>query len=329
MQNIIYMAHKDYKLHLKGYVGGWNFDADYIDYVLNKYKDEEVNVLIDSLGGDVATALSVASAFNRHGNVNVHYVGMNASAATIASLGAKCITIDENAMYLVHKCSQLVLKFCSMNAEQLADFIKKCEQKKEDLDKIDLNVASMYAKKCKKDKKALLDLMAKGGWLTAHEAKEWGFVDEVTDFDKSDSALMTKALADDMKVAGILIPDIPFKKENSFADVITGFFDSFRTVKTEKKDYKFDKICNQLGVQSLSCDNGVAVMTVEQLQQIEMALEMSAKTINDLEDQIKSLKIEPAEDSNKVINNDAHKTSNPFQDFSETYNKALKIFNEL
>ena len=45
-------------------------------------------MLIDSLGGSLAMALSIVAAFRNHENVNVHFVGMNASAATIASLGA-------------------------------------------------------------------------------------------------------------------------------------------------------------------------------------------------------------------------------------------------
>ena len=99
------MPHTNYHLHLKGVVGGYDFDSSYVDFVLGKHKDNNVNVLIDSLGGSVSTALSIASAFANHGNVNVHFVGMNASAATIASLGAKQVTMDSSAMYLVHKCS--------------------------------------------------------------------------------------------------------------------------------------------------------------------------------------------------------------------------------
>lgn len=79
----------DYLLKLKGYVGGWSFDADFVDYKLSQNKDKEVHVLIDSLGGDVGTALSICNAFRNHGNVTVHFAGLNASAATIASLGAK------------------------------------------------------------------------------------------------------------------------------------------------------------------------------------------------------------------------------------------------
>lgn len=51
------MAKTKYNLHLKGYVGGWDFDSDYVDFVLNKNTDKEVAVLIDSLGGQLNTAL--------------------------------------------------------------------------------------------------------------------------------------------------------------------------------------------------------------------------------------------------------------------------------
>lgn len=30
------MAKNKYQLHLKGYVGSWDFDADYVDYILGK-----------------------------------------------------------------------------------------------------------------------------------------------------------------------------------------------------------------------------------------------------------------------------------------------------
>ena len=43
-QNESIMAKKNYHIKLKGYVGGWNFDANYVDYMLDKHKDEEVHV---------------------------------------------------------------------------------------------------------------------------------------------------------------------------------------------------------------------------------------------------------------------------------------------
>ena len=76
------MPQTQYNLHLKGFVGGADFYRNYVDYVLSKNAGKEVNVLIDSLGGNLATALSIAAAFKNHGKVSVHFVGMNASAAT-------------------------------------------------------------------------------------------------------------------------------------------------------------------------------------------------------------------------------------------------------
>ena len=45
------MVYSKYHLHLKGYVGGYDFDRDYVYYVLFKNPDAEVHVLTNSLGG--------------------------------------------------------------------------------------------------------------------------------------------------------------------------------------------------------------------------------------------------------------------------------------
>ena len=101
------MSKTAYHLQLKGFVGGADFDRKAIDNILEKNQGKQVNVLIDSTGGNLATGLSITSVFKNHGNVAVHFVGLNASADTIASLGASHISIDAGAMYLVHQCSML------------------------------------------------------------------------------------------------------------------------------------------------------------------------------------------------------------------------------
>ena len=205
----------NYNLHLKGFVGGYDFDADYVDYILSKNSDKEVYVLIDSLGGRSNTALSIFSAFKRHGNVNVHFVGMNASAATIASLGAKHITMDASAMYLVHKCSVGFFEWGQLNSDGLQALIDNIEHQKADLDKLDANIAQRYATRCKKEPAELLELMKAGGWLTAQEALQWGFVDELTDYEDETAPVMTETMANAMSAAGIPIPDMPTMKMTS------------------------------------------------------------------------------------------------------------------
>ena len=209
---------KKFDLKLKGYVGGWDFDTDYVDYVLDKAGDKEVTVLIDSLGGSVATALSVSSAFANHGNVHVFYRGMNASAATISSMGAKHIAIEKSAMYLVHKCSQAVLEWALLNADQLKAKAKEYEKTASSLEKIDLTVATMYADRCKKPVKDMLDLMAENKWLTAQEALDWGFVDEV--IDSTEDVKLTQSVANAMAAAGIPLPEgMPVEADGLIAQV--------------------------------------------------------------------------------------------------------------
>lgn len=69
------MSKTAYNIQLKGYVGGWDFDRSDVDAVLSENDGKQVNVLIDSLGGSLATGLSISAAFRNHGNVNVHFMG--------------------------------------------------------------------------------------------------------------------------------------------------------------------------------------------------------------------------------------------------------------
>jgi len=199
-----------YHLHLKGYVGGSDFNADDVTATLRSNPDTEVAVLIDSTGGQLSTALTIYSAFRSHGNVHAHFVGMNASAATIASLGAKRITMDASALYLVHKCSMAVFEWTSMNADQLQDYITALLKQKTNLDKMDCDVSAMYAARCRKPQEDLLALMKTGGWLTAKEALEWGFVDELTELEGDEKPELTEALVHAMAEAQMPIPSIPY-----------------------------------------------------------------------------------------------------------------------
>ena len=199
-----------YHLHLKGYVGASDFNADDVTATLRSNPDTEVAVLIDSTGGQLSTALSIYSAFRSHGNVHAHFVGMNASAATIASLGAKRITMDASALYLVHKCSMAVFEWANMNSDQLQDYITALLKQKTNLDKMDGDVSAMYAARCRKPQEDLLALMKTGGWLTAKEALDWGFVDELTEFEGDEKPELTEALVHAMAEAQMPIPAIPY-----------------------------------------------------------------------------------------------------------------------
>lgn len=271
---------KSYNLYLRGYVGGADFDASYVSYILSKNANKSVEVLIDSLGGSLATALSVASAFADHGDVHAHFVGMNASAATIASLGAKRITMDANAMYLVHKCSMAFFQWASLNADQLEQQIAQMEQTRTDLEKMDANVASMYARKCKKTTAEMLALMKVGGWLTAQEALDWGFVDELTSAKEDAAPVLTDKVAASMASVGMPIPNVPIEQNSAWEKLCSAISSLLGTKTPSAKQSTQNTIemknlvllASVLALDAITLQDGKCSLTEEQLSAIEARL---------------------------------------------------------
>lgn len=358
------MPQTNYNLKLKGYVGGWDFSSDYVDFVLDKNADKDVTVLIDSLGGSLATALSISSAFKNHQNVMVHFVGMNASAATIASLGAKHISIDSSAMYLVHKCSSSFFEWGSLNSDQLSTLIEQCQKLQNDLNKMDANVAEMYASRCKKSSQELLDLMKTGAWLTAKEALAWGFVDEITDLEEDNAPVLTEAVVASMNEAGMPIPNMPISEErsafNRFMSMLTSFFNQNKQTNSAVPSHEangantksptamnktFTRICAVLGMEALAETSGTFGFNAESLQKIEDSLkskdtEIQSKAdtiktkdeeIANLTSQVNALKGAPGSATTHVVDdkNGSQSEKSDVEKFVDSMNSAHALFDML
>ena len=348
---------QNYHLHLKGFVGGYDFDKNYVDYVLSKNAGKPVFVLIDSLGGSLATALSIASSFRNHGDVTVHFVGMNASAATIASLGAKHITMDASAMYLAHKCSTEFFQWAQLNADQLADQIASLEQLKTDLEKMDANVAGMYSRKCKKDADALLALMKVGGWLSAKEALDWGFVDEITNADEDKAPVLTDAVASAMASVGMPIPNLPVESNSQFSKFLNAIANLFRSQDKQPQNIEpmnklFPLLAAALAIDALQFADGKCSLTEAQCSTLEAFLKDQAdklqatitekdnliaqrdQSIKDLQakvdEQSALLAAKPGDKTSQVLNNgNAPTPANDIEEQVRVMNDAKALFDML
>lgn len=343
------MSKTAYNITLKGYVGGYDFDRSTVDRELAKNEGKAVNVLIDSLGGSLATGLSISAAFRNHGIVNVHFVGLNASAATIASLGAAHISIDAGAMYLVHKCSMAFFEWGSLNSDQFTTLIADCEKIKADLDKLDLNCAQLYAARCKRKPEDLLALMKVGGWLSAKEALDWGFVDEITDLADEPAPKLTDALASAMASEGLPIPNIPLAdtdREGLFGKFLTAIASLFKPstnpITTAMiKTYTF--LSAILADKPITVKDGTASVSTAQLDAIEAALADKDRICNEqkqtIEDRDKTiadlqarLAKQPAEPTKQVVEDSKPGDNAPKNDveaFVETFNSAKALYNEV
>lgn len=322
----------DYQIIIDDYIGDWwlGTDKQSIRRQLARHKDEHVDVKISSLGGSLDDGLDIRQQFIDHGDVTAHLHGFVASAATVLAMGAKRIVMGKYALFLVHQCSNEVFEWGQMNATELQTLIDRLQKNKEDNEKIDGVLAAMYASRCKNHSQdELLDLLKESKWLTAQEALDWGFIDEIKDDDEAPE--MTNALARKFNAAGLPLTGLEIQPDSTAFGFHT-ILESLKAIKdmltpknklaacddTSTKlvimDKKFTNVASLLNLEAIAITDGSATLTDEQLQAIENrlnALESQHSddadtiaerdnTIDNLEQQVKNLQAAPADETSKV-----------------------------
>jgi len=191
---------------IDGYIGSYQFSKQFVRQELSGHKNSEVTVKVSSLGGAVDHALGIHDQFVEHGNIVVELSAFVASSATLISLGAKTVKMNENSFYLIHKAMHWVDEWGTMNEDDIDEIITKLEKQKQELAKITLQLAKMYTKKTGKSLNEIIDLMKEETWLTAEEAKDWGFVDEIIKAKEVENFLDTK-MVNMITASGYPIPE--------------------------------------------------------------------------------------------------------------------------
>lgn len=132
---------------------------------------ETIDVRINSNGGSVFAAQAIYSSLKRHpAKINVYIDGIAASAATIIMSAGDWVYMPENAMLMVH--NPMVGLHDSFNADELREFADA-------LDAVQKTILAAYREKTGLDDETLIELLSKDRYITAAEAKELGFVDEI------------------------------------------------------------------------------------------------------------------------------------------------------
>lgn len=157
-----------------------------------------IHLRINSPGGDVFDARTMATAIKQHsGRVVAHIDGIAASAATYVALAADEVRIADGAFFMIHNAWTIAYG----NKHDLAETAAL-------LDKIDGSIINDYVAKTGKDREEIAALMDAETWFSAEEAVENGFADAVdTDSAKAKNQWNLAAYAN--APAALLTPPDP------------------------------------------------------------------------------------------------------------------------
>ena len=151
---------------------------------------EDIDIDINSGGGDVFAGSDIYSAIRDYsGNVNIHVVGIAASAASVIACAGHS-DISPTAQVMVHNVSSYA-SGDHHDHEKMADILRQANR----------SIAAAYtSKSAKLSEKDALELMDTETWLTAEDAVEWGLIDEISESQNA-NAKETDGANDDVRMA--------------------------------------------------------------------------------------------------------------------------------
>lgn len=169
------------KIPIKGAVVS-NDDADIYDWLGYDYAsprqvesvlndaDDDVEVDIASGGGSVFAASEIYTMLKNYaGKVVVNIQGLAASAASVIAMAGDEVNMSPTSQMMIHKASTI----SRGNADDLAHDSKM-------MDVADQSIVNAYEAKTGMDRDDILQLMANETWMTAQDAVDKGFADNVS-----------------------------------------------------------------------------------------------------------------------------------------------------
>ena len=155
-----------------------NFDSEQWGYtsaksLINKIKAlgdiQNITVRINSNGGDIFQAQAMYNYLKSHkADITVRVDGIAASAASLVVMAGNKIIMPENSMMMIHNPAG----GCYGEADDMREVA-------EILDKVRDMLANAYVARTGQEREKIIQMMNEETWLTANEAHDLGFCDEV------------------------------------------------------------------------------------------------------------------------------------------------------
>ncbi|MDN3673878.1 Clp protease ClpP [Flavobacterium branchiarum] len=144
-------------------------DSQFIEQ-LSALNGQDVKIRANSPGGAVFQGWAMYNAIIEHGQCDIQIDGLAASMMTVIMLAGRKITASKNAMIMIHNPSFL-------NGEDR----EKSPSEIQLLDKVKKLITDSYSERTGLSIDEITLMLDAETWLTAQEAFEQGFIDEVTE----------------------------------------------------------------------------------------------------------------------------------------------------
>lgn len=255
---------------------------DYWDDITDKQFKKDIENLgdvgsitlnINSPGGDVFSALAIGNTLKNHkANVIANIDGLAASAATIITCCCDVVRMPKNALFMIHNPATIVF------GEQ-----KDLEKSAELLNKVKNSIIETYLFKSNIDKEKLSELMDNETWLSAGEAKEYGFIDEILDEEENISNINNMLIVNNMAFDISQFKNCPVRN----------------SVVVTKEEITVDKIKNEYpSIYQTIFDEGVNSVKISDENQSDDLVNTVTKIVNDV---LTAKKEENKEVLNKIV----------------------------
>ena len=148
---------------------GYSVYLNGIKYALGDVVGNEINVHINSYGGDLFEGIAIKNfLLNRPEKINVYIDGIAASAASVIAMAGDRIVMPSDAQMMIHN----PWTYTMGNAKEL-------RKTADDLDKAQTSLEKSYLNRFKGTEDELKTLLDEETYLTADEAVLFGLADKI------------------------------------------------------------------------------------------------------------------------------------------------------
>ncbi|HEM9550007.1 Clp protease ClpP [Streptococcus agalactiae] len=171
----------------------YGMEATSAKSIINQLPEDSSDIILEvnSNGGLVTVGSEIYTALrNYKGKVTAEVTGIAASAASVAVMGADKVVMSPTAQMMVHKA---LFNWVSGNSDDL-------DKASSALKSSDKAIVNAYVAKTGKSEDEIMDLMRNETFMSAQDAVENGFADEVMSFEavaSIDNAVLPQAVIDD------------------------------------------------------------------------------------------------------------------------------------